>query len=352
MQASAPVLALLAVLWVIGGQAVAASDTPDSSPIAIRFTSVSDPGAPVSRTIEHFKQRIESGSNGAIQVQIFFSSKLYSDVQTLPAVSSGGAEMGFVNLARYTDKVPIADAFQLPFVFNTETLEMAAIAPDSEIRHMIDIAILAQTGTRPLWWIPLGRTVLLTKGAPAANPQAIENKAVRTFGHTIESVVKYCGGRPVDIESSDQENAYGSGKVDVGMTGIVTVVGRKLWRFMDTLTITNQASMQSLIVMNEAFWQKLPASHRALIEAAGRDLDAEARSIVTQIERDAYKKLADGNGVKIVALSDDDLVLWRICSSDVLQEFMDRSGESGQALMTAYGRMKLRLENAGTGTSR
>ena len=132
------------------------------------------------------------------------------------------------------------------------------------------------------------------------------------------------------------------------MTGIVTVVGRGLWRYMDTLTRTNQASMQALVVINEQFWEKMSPDYRAIIVAAAQLADAEARDIVSKIEADAYKELAAGKGVKIVDLTDDELVLWRICSSDVLQEFMNRGGQAGQDLMVAYGRLKEQISRTGT----
>ena len=102
--------AALLGIWLMPG-----STQAGGAPFTIRLTTVSDPGKPVSRSIEHFKERVEAESKGAIQIQIIYSSALYTDVQTAPAVSSGAIEMGFVNLARYAGEVPIAELVSVAF---------------------------------------------------------------------------------------------------------------------------------------------------------------------------------------------------------------------------------------------
>src|SRR5262249_43286062 len=161
---------------------------------------------------------------------------------------------------------------------------------------------------------------------------------VRTFGPAIEAVVTKCGGRPRDLDAKAQEVAYENREVDIGMAGISSVVGRKLWRFMSTLTRTNHASVHIVAVINESYWRGLSAEDRDIISEASRAADAEARAIITELDSKAGQDLAQSKGAKIVDLSPDELQLWRICSSDVLSEFLDRAGPVGQELAEAYGR--------------
>ncbi len=318
----------------------AVSASAQDAPLKIRLTTMSSPDSPISLSIEHFKQRVEQESQGSIQVEIFFSSKLHSDQDAIAAIGTGAVEMGAVSLVRYAAKVPIAEAFQLPFLFNTEALGSAAMGRISPIRAVIDKEIAAKTGTQVLWWIPLGRTVSLTRGLPVADPAAISGKTVHTISHTSGSAVKLCGGQPVDTETSLQAQTGGMQKADITTGGIVSVVDRKLWQSMDTLTRTNQSSMQAVVTINAALWRNLSAEKRIIIAAAARMADEEARGIMVYLETTAYRMLAEEHGLKIVDLTDEQLRLWRICSSDTLYEFMEKSGASGQQLMVAYGRMR------------
>jgi C4-dicarboxylate-binding protein DctP len=247
--------------------------------------------------------------------------------------------MGWVTLPRYAAVIPAADVFQLPFLFNTEAIATAARAPQSEIRQLIEDAILVQSKSRVLWWVPQGPLVFLSHGVSVADPRNLAGKIVRTFGPAMAAVVRECGGEPKDIGGQAQERAYESHIVDMGMTGITIVMERKLWRFMNVVTRTNHAILESLVVMNEAFWQHLSEDHAKIVAAASRAANEEAADLLLKVETAAYAELAD-RGVQIVDLSRDELIAWRVCSSDVISNFVEKSDDLRQKLMTAYGRLR------------
>jgi TRAP-type C4-dicarboxylate transport system substrate-binding protein len=202
---------------------------------------------------------------------------------------------------------------------------------------------LTQAGSRVLWWVSLGQTVFLSKGQPVANPATVVSKVVRTSGPTLAATVTYCGGFPVDIEGQAMEDAYKNHAVDIGMAPITSVTGRNLWRFMDTVTRTNHANWLAVIVINEKYWQSLTADQRAVLTKAANAADLKARTSTSEVEEKAYLDLAQNHGMKVSTLTDDELQLWRICSSDVLQDFMQRAGPAGEDIMHAYGEMRKRL---------
>jgi C4-dicarboxylate-binding protein DctP len=310
------------------------------APITIRISTMWPLSHANNLTFLHFKERLEAESNGDIHVEIYDSAKLYGDTTVAEAVRSGAVDMGYVSLSRYAATVPAADLFELPFLFNTKAIATAARSPESEIRQAIDNAILVHKNSRVLWWVPSGPMVLLSNGASAADPQNLRGKTIRTFGPIMESVMRECGGNPKDVAAEAQENAYETRLVDMGMTGISIVMQRRLWRFMNTVTRTNHASVEGVAVINEKFWQSLTAAHKELILSASHAANKEAAGVLEQIEAIAYRELV-GKGVKIVDLTDDELLQWRICSSDVLTNFLQNGGALEQRVISAYGRLRL-----------
>jgi C4-dicarboxylate-binding protein DctP len=337
------------VLWAIAAISLASAIAPlpagaQTAPIVIRLTTVTTPTMSSSQSLVHFKERVEAESKGALQVQIYFTSSLYSDSDAPAAVSSGQVEMAYINLHRFAGRVPVTNAFQLPFLFNTDALERAGRAAGSEVRDLIDSQLMSGANVRPLWWIPIGQTVLVAKDASYGDPKAVQSKVVRSFGKLTENILKACGARPKDVDSADQPRAYASGEIDVGMTTAVIISGRQLWRSMNTITRFNVGSMQVVVVMNEPFFQSLSPGHQAIVAAAAQAANTEADESAAQADVNAYKDLAE-KGVKTVDLNTEELQLWRICSSDVLQEFVDKNGEGAQQLMTAYAQMRARMQN-------
>jgi C4-dicarboxylate-binding protein DctP len=311
----------------------------EESPVAIRLSTQSPPTMPMVQILVHFKQRVEAKGKGAITIEIFDSGRLYSDDEVGQAVSSGAVEMGYVNLAWYANPVPGVDIFQLPFMFNSDALLAAARAPGSEIRAIVDKAILAQAGARVLMWISQGQLVLVSHGDSVANPDRIAGRTVRSVGPVMEAFVSKCGGTPKKIKVTDVPRVYDQHEVEIGMHSITFVAGYRLWTVFDKLIKTNHASMQFVVAINERVWQGLSPRQRAILTEAARAADIEAASQVAGDEADAYRQIAGDGRLKVESLSDEELMLWRICSSDVLTEYVEHSGSCGRELIAAYARL-------------
>lgn len=307
--------------------------------LVIRFSTQAPPNGQQFQSMLHFKERVEAESQGRLRVDIYDSGKLFEDGQVAAAVSAGKVELGHVNLSRYAETILVADAYYLPFLFTDVAVERASRTPDSEIRKLIEKAILDNAGARVLWWIPEGSILLMTKDTPLADPAALAGKSVRISGPTIAETVRLCGGVPKDVAANQQPKAYATGVVDVGMTSITAVMARSLYQSMKTITRTGHAASNFVVVVNEKFWRSLTDEQRTLLHTAAEIADKEAADRLVEFEDAAYAEL-EQKGIKIVSLSRRELQLWRACSSDVLTNFMNRAGAAGATLVAAYARLR------------
>ena len=280
-----------------------------------------------------FKDEIEKTSKGDIKVEIYDSAQLYKDKEVPQAVGSGAIEMGVASITRFAGTIPAVDIFYVPFMFNSEDMVRKATAPDSPVRGPIDEAILA-TGARPLWWQAYGGAIMLGKGAPIRTPDDMKGKKVRVFGKTLGKFVEALGGAPTLISGSEQFLAYQRGTVDAGMTGISGVKSRKLYQVMDSVTVTNHADIEFIVLVNETFWQGLTDGQRSLIQAAARKAEIAVRDDVVRIEAEAYAD-AKANGMTIVELSPEEVEKWRVSTKPVLDGYLAESGELGAKLVKA-----------------
>ena len=280
-----------------------------------------------------FKNEIEKTSNGDIAVEIYDSAQLYKDKEVPQAVGSGAIEMGVASLTRFAGDIPAVDVFYLPFLFNSEELVRKATAKGSPVRGAIDEAIL-DTGNRVLWWQAYGGVVLLSNGAPIKTPADIKGKKVRVFGKTLGAWIEAAGGVPTSISGSEQYLAYQRGTVDVGMSGISGVKSRKLWEVMDTITRTNNADIEFIVVVNDKFWQSLPDEHKKLIEAAAAKADKTVRDEMSAFETDAFK-LAETSGMSIYDPTPDEVAQWKADAQPVFDEFLAASGPLGKTVLDA-----------------
>lgn len=282
-----------------------------------------------------FEKEVEARTDGAIDVEIYDSATLYKDKEVPAAVGSGAIEAGVASLTRYVGDAPIVDVFYMPFLLNSEEKVRAAVAEGSPVRSAI-AAEVAKTGGQILFWQAYGGAIMLSNGGAIKTPADMKGKKVRVFGKTLGDFVTAAGGAPTLISGSEQYLAYQRGTVDVGMTGVSGVKSRKLWEVMDTITVTNHADIEFVVVVNSDWWSGLSDEIRGQITEAAVVAQADVRDRVSQIEADAYAA-AEENGMTVVRLSDEDLAAWKAVSQPVYDAYLDATGDAGKAVLKAAG---------------
>lgn len=282
-----------------------------------------------------FEKEVEARTNGAIDVEIYDSATLYKDKEVPAAVGSGAIEAGVASLTRYVGDAPVVDVFYMPFLLNSEEKVRAAVAEGSPVRSAIE-AEVAKTGGQILYWQAYGGAVLLSNGGPIKTPADMKGKKVRVFGKTLGDFVTAAGGAPTLISGSEQYLAYQRGTVDVGMTGVSGVKSRKLWEVMDTITVTNHADIEFVVVVNTDWWNALSPEIQGQIRDAANVAQEDVRDRMSAIEAEAYAA-AKENGMTIVELSDDDLAAWKAVAQPVYDGYLAAAGDTGKAVIEAIG---------------
>ncbi len=280
-----------------------------------------------------FKDEVEAKSGGAIAVEIYDSAQLYKDKEVPQAVGSGAIEAGVASLTRYVGDIPMVDVFYQPFLFDTEAKVRKAVALGSPIRGPIDTAIEG-TGSTVLWWQAYGGAIMLSNGGPVKTPADMAGKKVRVFGKTLGDFTTAAGGAPTIISGSEQYLAYQRGTVDVGMTGVSGVQSRSLWEVMDTITVTNHADIEFIVVVNTNWWNGLPDDHKAIISAAAANAEASVRDEMASIEAKAFAS-AQENGMKVYTPTAEELAAWKAVAQPVYDAFLEKTGDAGKAMLEA-----------------
>ena len=280
-----------------------------------------------------FEKEVEARTNGAIDVEIYDSAQLYKDKEVPAAVGSGAIEAGVASLTRYVGDAPVVDVFYMPFLLNSEAKVRAAVAEGSVVRTTIEKEV-AKTGGQILYWQAYGGAVLLSKGGPIRTPADMKGKKARVFGKTLGDFVTAAGGAPTLISGSEQYLAYQRGTVDIGMTGVSGVKSRKLWEVMDTITVTNHADIEFVVVVNTDWWNGLSSEVQGHIRAAASVAQESVRDAMTQIEADAYAA-AKANGMTVVELTDQELEAWKAVSQPVYDSYLQANGDLGKTILDA-----------------
>jgi C4-dicarboxylate-binding protein DctP len=313
----------------------------DAQPVKLRMSTQLPIESPLGVNLTQFKEEVEAKSGGAIAFDIHDSNsrRMVEDKHVLSAVALGTIEIGVLTVPQFHETVRAMEVIEHPFFFNFEALARAATDPDGEMRTLLDAAILENTGVRVLFWQAFGSSVFFGKGQDARTPASIRGKRIRVAGENVASYINYCGGIPFVMRDSKQNQAIKDGAIDLTVSGIMSVTSRELWKVTDTITRTEHAALEFVVIINKKVWQSLTRDHQAIITAAARRAERDLRRHVADIEAEAYA-FARSKGMTIVELMPDDVVEWRACGAEVVEEYMEATGALGARLMAAYGKLR------------
>lgn len=110
----------------------------------------------------------------------------------------------------------------------------------------------------------------------------------RTRGDNMASYIRYCGGIPLVMLASKQKQAIEDGTIDMTISGITTVKTRELSKSTDTITRTEHAAFEFIVIINDKVWQSHTREHQAIVTAAARRAEGHLRRKTADIEAEAY----------------------------------------------------------------
>lgn len=123
------------------------------------------------------------------------------------------------------------------------------------------------------------------------------------------------------------------------MTAAIAVETRDFWKVADTITRTDHAGIEFLLIINTKVWEGLSDEHRAVVRKAAEKVEREIRGRAALLEAKAYA-YARSKGMTVHELSPDQVAEWRACSAEVIDSYMSRGGELVRNLLAAYGRLR------------
>lgn len=293
----------------------------------------------VGVSIARLKEEVERRSGKTLMIEIFDKGRLFPDPQVVDAVSSGAVEMGTTSTQMFVKKAPAVAILDLPFLFNFRALSRAAARPGSELRTVIDEAVLKEAGVRVLWWQPLGDRVFQTKGLDVADVERFKDLRVAAAGKAMEGVILRCGGRPSVVNVAKMADALMEGTVDAAAMSVQAFQSMGLWKATDTLTYTAHSPVVYFLVVNERTWQALSPTHQAIMIEAARTVESDGYDRLAKVEASMERFISE-KGAKIVHLTPDNVADWRACSADMIADYMDRNGQLARRLMAAYSKLR------------
>jgi C4-dicarboxylate-binding protein DctP len=259
-----PIVTLSAVLSLaLSGMACA------QEPILIKFSHVAAIDTPKGQAAEHFKQQVEKRTKGRVKVEVFANSTLYKDKEELEALQMGSVQM----------LAPVAGKFGPAGVKEFEAFDLPYIFPDEAALHRVTrgpigtslLKKLEPRGMVGLSYWDAGFRVL-SSNKPIRTPEEAKGQKIRINSSKVnQAIIKAIGGLPQTMAFSEVYQALQTGVVDGADGNLANLYTQKQYEVQKHITLTRHTYSGYVVVMNKAFWEKLPAGLKTEVTAAMKD---------------------------------------------------------------------------------
>ena len=292
-------------------------------PILIKFPHVTSPATPKGQTAERFRQLVEDRLDGKVIVEVYPSSQLMNDDDSLDALAFGEIHMIAVSLSKFDRLTRKFQLFDLPFLFNdlTAVEQFQATAQGQKL--------LDATSKQGIKGLAFWHNGMKQFGGPVpmrtpADAQGLKFRIMES--DVLQEQINTIGGNPQKMAFGEVYQALQTGAVDAQENTWSNMYSSKFYEVQNYLTHSNHGYLGYLVATNTDFWEGLPPEVRDELAKILREVTVWGNEQASQINQLSMRKIADSGISRIVELSEEEKALWQATMSSVWQKFEDQIG--------------------------
>jgi C4-dicarboxylate-binding protein DctP len=237
-----------------------------------------------------FKEAVESGSGGKLEVRILGNNAAGNERQQLERVQNGINQMALVSEITQPFFFKPALVFGMPFLFSSS--EVAWEVLDGAFGQRYNEAFFKATGVRIVGHIESGFRSLFNSKHPVKSPEDLKGMKIRTGENAVHmAMIRALGANPTPISWTEVYTALQQKVVDGMENPPGLFFAMKFYEQQKFLTLNRHLYSIHTAMINERFFQGLPADLKGLMLSSAHLATTIGRSQAYLLERSAVDKL-------------------------------------------------------------
>ena len=221
---------------------------------------------PVAKGVETFITKVKDKTKGEVVITSFPAGQLYNDKTMNDAIMTGGVDMGLNTVGRWATIIPAMEVFDVPFVF--PGYEKVDSAIDGGMGKILEEE-MAKKHVKVVYWADYGFVQYANNKKPIKKPEDFKGLKIRGYSELASETIKALGASPVTMGAGEVYMALQRGTIDGQSSGAPAMRDRKMYEVTKFLTVTNHASPEFVVAMNDKSFAKMnETQQKAFMEAA------------------------------------------------------------------------------------
>lgn len=297
-------------------------------------------------------ERIERGSGGRIEVEIYPSMQLGGAPASLFDQAADGVVDLVWTLPGYTaGRFPVTEAFELPFMSGrAEDASRALCGFYGE--HLVD----EYAEVRPITLHTSGPGLLHVRGDVVRSIDQLEGLRVRAPNRVMSEALALLGAEPIGMPVPEVPESLARGVVEAALLPWEVTVPLRIPELVSSHTGFDTAhglyASTFLLAMNHDAYERLDDDLRAVIDANSMAAGCEESRIAGANEDEAdaaARALAAERGNVIHMIGADEVAAWREALAPLEERWLKRMSEAGLDGETLLGRAREWIRRAEAG---
>ena len=284
---------------------------------------------PVHRGLEFMAERAHELSGGGLQLQIFPSEQLGTEVQCLEQAQAGTLAITKVSAAAVGNFVSAFKVLGLPYLFRDSAHCWTVLdgAVGRELLRLLERTDAGQpSGLHGLCFYDAGSRNFYAK-EPILTPEDLRGKKIRVMNDPVAlDLVRALGGAPTPIAWGELYSALQQRVVDGAENNPPSLLSSHHYEICKHFTLNHHTRIPDILVISAPIWDRLSAQEQAWLEQAA----AESSQFQRQLWADTSEQTLEALRQKGVQIHEVDLAPFRQAAQPVLEKY--GQGQIGQLL--------------------
>ncbi len=322
--ARTPLAATAAAAALVAGLATAQAGEKWDMPLAYAATNYHSENATA------FAKAVTEASGGALEIVTHPSGSLFKGGEIFRAVRTGQAPIGERLISALGNEDPIFEVDALPFLatsFEAARKLHEASKPTLE-------KVLEAKGVKLLYTVPWPPQGLYNKN-PVTSAADMKGVKFRAYNAATSRLAELMGAVPTKIEAAELVQAFATGVADSMISSGSTGYDRKIWEHVKYWYDVQAWLPKNMVVVNLESWKALDEKTQGIVTKAAADAEATGWAKAQELA-DWYKEQLAANGMTIEGPSDQLRADFVEIGGRMTQEWLERAGDDGKAVIEAY----------------
>lgn len=311
--------------------AIAAFFSADSALAAdftMRLSHQLPPTHHVAKALDQFAADVKANTGGKVEVQIFGAEQLFKAAQNHAAVARGQVEAAAIVSVSWAGTVPEINVTSIPFLM-AHASQLRRF-PASDAAKMLN-AKIEEKGVKNIGWLVDANDAVITSSkAPIVKPEDFKGVKIRGLNKLFDSSLTAMGASPSAMPGSEVYQALQTGVLDAGLTSASAVNARRYYEVQKYGTAIPLFTVYETMVVNPAWWSKLPADARKGIETAMQKAEESLMPTSDDIAPEEISVLRQKGMTITVLTPEQNKALEAVMQPPVLKAFTELSPDAAK----------------------